>query len=93
LRETAKTIHVGPKTLLGPLLEKAAKSPVILERDGALFRLESWNAEADASTYDPAAVIAVLDSMAGTISEAEANEQIRNLYAAREAGSRPASRP
>ena len=88
-----KTIHVGPETELSPLLEDAMTAPVILERQGVYYRLETCGKVARSEEYDPSAVIATLDALAGSISEIEAEDQIRKLYAARQIGSRPPSRP
>lgn len=93
MARTTKTIHVGPETALTPLLDEAAKEPVILERHGAYFRLEAFGKVEPSEEYDPAAVVAALDSLAGSLSKDEAEEAIRKLYEAREKGSRPLSRP
>jgi hypothetical protein len=45
------------------------------------------------ASYDPAQVRATLETMAGALSEADADRLVANLYRAREAGSRPPSRP
>ena len=43
--------------------------------------------------YDPEKVRMTVSAYAGTVSEAEADQLIANIYRAREEGSRPAERP
>jgi hypothetical protein len=93
MAEAAKTIHVKSDTMLAPLLEEAAKAPIVLERGGAYFRLEALEPPDDWTSYDPDEVIAALDEVAGILSADEADTLIADLYRAREEGSRPANRP
>jgi hypothetical protein len=87
-----KKVHVGPETRLAGLLDEAAKGPLLLERNGQVYRLERWEPAKGWSAYDPVAVIAAIDATAGALTEEEADTLISDLYRARKEGSRPANR-
>jgi hypothetical protein len=88
-----KTIHVRSDTPLAPLLVEAADAPLLLEKGGLFYRLEACASEDEWAGYDPQRVIAALDATAGTLSAAEADALIAELYRARKEGTRPADRP
>jgi hypothetical protein len=86
-----KPIPVTPETDLPRLLDDAAKGPVLLERDGELFRLER---EDDISYEpDPDLVRRTLAETAGSWADVDVDKLIADIYEARRAGSRPPDRP
>lgn len=88
---THKTIRVTDETDLPGLLDDAAKAPVILERNGERFRLSRDEDIADEP--DPARVRATLAATAGSWADVDVDRVIRDIYEAREVGSRPLDRP
>lgn len=84
-------VRVTPETDLPRLLDDAAKGPVLLERDGELFRL----AREDAIAYAPdvALVRRTLAATAGSWADLDVDAVIDELYTARRTGSRPPDRP
>lgn len=87
----AKTVTVTAETDLARVLEEAAAGPILLDKDGMLFRVsrvdDPW------STYDPDRARTTIRQMAGSIARTEA-ERIKHLiYEGREAGTRPPGRP
>jgi hypothetical protein len=89
----AKTtsIRVTTETSLSSLLDEAAKGPLLLERDGELFRL----AREDDIAYepDPERVLQILDKTVGGWADLDIDKIIGDIYEARRAGSRPPNRP
>lgn len=88
---TPKTIRVTAETALPELLDDATREPIILERDGERFRLS--RDEDIAYEPDPEAVRAMLADVAGSWADLDVDEMIREIYEAREAGSRPFDQP
>ena len=86
-----RTIRVTPETALPDLLDDASREPIILERDGERFRLS--RDEDIAYEPDPEGVRAMLAAMAGSWADLDIDTMIREIYEAREAGSRPLDRP
>jgi hypothetical protein len=86
-----KLIRVTTETDLPTLLDGAAKGPLLLERDGELFRLS----REDDIAYepDPALVRRTLLATAGSWADLDVDGVIGDIYAARQAGSRPPDRP
>jgi hypothetical protein len=87
-----KLIRVTAETDFPALLDDAAKAPVLLERDGELFRL----ARADEDiAYEPDAALvrSTLAATAGSWADLDVDRVIEDLYEARRAGSRPPGRP
>ncbi len=86
-----KRVTVRPESDLAHLLEEAGDSPVLLEKDGEVFRLERsgdpW------ARYDPEEVRRALRANAGSLSDSEAEELKAYISSARREGSRPADRP
>jgi hypothetical protein len=76
---------------LPSLLDRAARSPVLLERNGEVFRL----AREDDIYYepDPEFVKANLAATIGSWADLDVDALIADLYEARRAGSRPPNRP
>lgn len=86
-----KAIKITSKTDVGSLLDAAESGEqVLLERDGVVFRLSR---EEDI-TYepDPELVRKTLRATAGSWADLDIDQEIAELYAAREAGSRPSER-
>jgi hypothetical protein len=84
--------HVEPDSELWTLLDQAEVTPVLVEKDGKRFRIvrevdDIW------AGYDPDAAIAGMERAAGGITPEEAERRIAQLYEAREAGTRPITRP
>ena len=87
----ASPIRVTPDTDLPRLLDDAAKGPLLLERDGELFRLTR---EDDiAYVPDPELVRRTLDATAGSWADLDVDAIIEEIYEARRSGSRPPDRP
>ena len=86
-----KPIQVTAEIDLPTLLDEAAKGPLLLERDGELFRL----AREDDIAYepDPVQVRETLAATAGSWADLDIDEVIADIYEARRAGSRPPNRP
>ena len=84
-------IRVTTETSLASLLAEATKGPLLLERDGELFRLS----REDDITYepDPDYVRATLAATAGSWADLDVDKIIADIYDARRAGSRPPNRP
>lgn len=84
-------IQVTTDTDLPTLLEDAENGPVLLERDGKLFRL----ALVDDIAYEPDAELVrrTLSATAGTWADIDVDRVIEEVYEARRTGSRPADRP
>ncbi|MGI8553360.1 MAG: hypothetical protein ACR2PL_21630 [Dehalococcoidia bacterium] len=75
------------------LIAAAAQSPVLFEKDGAVYRLSREDPNDDWSPYDPDQAIAALDETAGSWADLDIDDLIARLYRAREEGSRPSERP
>ena len=86
-----KTIRVTAETALPELLDDAAREPIVLERNGERFHLS--RDEDIAYEPDPEAVRAMLAATLGSWADLDVDEIIREIYEAREAGSRPFDRP
>jgi hypothetical protein len=94
----ARTIEVTPGSELARLLDDPAGLPVELVKDGLHYRLDlmEMNEEREAVSladapveeigwedYDPERVRQVLDELAGTLSDEEADRWIEEVYRAR----------
>jgi hypothetical protein len=86
-----KPIRVTPEVNLATLLDKATERPLLLERNGTLFRL----AREDDIAYEPDAAMVrrTLAATAGSWSDLDVDEVITGIYEARRVGSRPPDRP
>jgi hypothetical protein len=87
-----KTIRVTEDTTVAQLLDDASREPIIDERDGERFRL-SLDYEDTTDEPDPEYVRATLAATLGSWADLDVDEMIREIYEAREAGSRPIDRP
>ena len=83
-------IHIAPDSELARLLEQIGKTPLVLEKDGVHYRLVKEEGEID---YDAEKVKATILKVAGSWSDIDTDALITALYHAREAGSRPVTRP
>jgi hypothetical protein len=91
---TDETIEVDDATPVGPLLERASAGPILLRRNGHVFRLEpNLGDAASEPAYDPEKAIAGMRAAAGFLTEQEADELKEYIYRGREEGTRPAGRP
>lgn len=87
-----RTVTIDPDSELGQALAEANGAPVILERNGARFRVSRDEDDLWAN-YDPAAVRAGLRKFAGMISPEDAERLKESIYRGREEGTRPIDRP
>jgi len=93
-----RTIVVEPGSELYRILGEAADEPVELRRNGVRYRVSRLaTGESDKKDiwagYDPERVRASLRSVAGTLSDDEADAMIEYIYRGREEGNRPMDRP
>ena len=86
------TIKVTEATDWPRLLDEAASAPVLLERDGVVYRLTREDADI-AYEPDPELVRQTLGATAGSWADLDIDKVIGDLYEARRAGSRPVERP
>ena len=86
-------MHVTSETELPELLDHAEHAPLLLEREGVLFRLAREDEEDIA--YEPSSELVrqMLAETVGSWAELDADELIADIYEARKAGSRPPERP
>ncbi len=89
----SRTILVEPGSELADLVAEASTTPVLLEKDGIRYRLVVEDGDDIWTDYDPDKVVAVLDKLAGSLSDEDADKLIAAIYEAREGGSRPSERP
>jgi hypothetical protein len=87
-----KKIKVTAGSELAALLDEAARTPLLLEKDGVAYRLARAEVDDIWAGYDAAKVIEALEQTAGSWADIDTDALIANLYRAREEGSRPASR-
>jgi hypothetical protein len=80
-----------PVLMCPALLDDAVQEPIILERDGERFRLS--RDEDIAYVPDSEGVRAMLAATAGSWADLDSDTMIREMYEARQAGSRPLDRP
>jgi hypothetical protein len=80
---------------LGKLVDAAARHPVFLEKDGAVYSLTPASSDpADLwAGYNPDNVKKAIAATAGSWKDLDAEKLIAAIYRARKVGSRPATRP
>jgi hypothetical protein len=89
-----KPIKVTEGSDLVQLLDRAVAEPVLLEKDGIVFRLSRADEIEDIwAGYDPERVRAGLRAMSGIISAEEAERMKALVYRGREEGTRSPDRP
>jgi hypothetical protein len=90
-----RKIKVPQGSELARLLTQAETAPLLLEKDGELFRLERMEKEPEDifAQYDPEAALAGIKAAAGSWKDIDVKAFKEWIYRAREEGSRPSSRP
>jgi hypothetical protein len=93
--EPTKTIKVSADSELGKLVEKAARHPVLLEKDGAVYSLTPASSDPDDlwAGYDPDKVKKAIAETAGSWKDLDTDKLIAAISRARKDGSRLATRP
>lgn len=86
--ETAP-IKVTPGRELARLQEAAAHAPLLLEKEGALYRVNRVAADDPFAGYDAEAVRASIRASAGMLTTTAAERLKADIYRAREEGTRP----
>ena len=91
--EKKMTVRAGSE--VARVLDMAVTAPVLLEKEGVLFRVNVVDAEIEEpwARYDPKAALAGMRSAAGSWADLDAEGLKANIYRAREEGTRPANRP
>jgi hypothetical protein len=88
-----RKVAVPPGGKIDRLLKEADAAPLLLERDGKLYRLSRADDEGIWVGYEPEQVREALKSAAGSWKDLDADQLIADIHRAREEGSRPADRP
>jgi hypothetical protein len=86
-------IRLDPDSELARALDEAGDAPVLLEKDGKLYRLVEQAEENGWTDYDPEKAREALRKVAGIWADRDIDKLIADLYRAREEGSRPITRP
>jgi hypothetical protein len=81
-----KRIHITPGSELARLLEEAGEVPLLLEKDGELYRLS--RAEDIWAGYDPDKARAALLKSAGALRGVNRDQLLTDIHQAREQDSR-----
>jgi hypothetical protein len=95
LREPHR-VHVNPDSELGHLLDELGEMPVLLEKDGKVYRVtieENNGEDAGSPSYDAEQVKAAVRKTSGSWADIDADKFLADLYHARHVGSRRANRP
>jgi hypothetical protein len=82
------TIQVTADTDLLRVLDEARDRPVLLERDGEQYILESQNTSDPWAHYDPASVIEAVRQTTGSWSDVDTDALIEDIQRWREEGTR-----
>jgi hypothetical protein len=97
MASTTETLKVTDHSEIGPLLSDADEGPVLLEKDGVVYRLNRvgrTDAKQDLwAAYDQERLLRTLDEVAGSWADLDTDRMIRDVYEARERGSRPIDKP
>lgn len=93
LHAQLKKIKVTRDGELSRLMDEAATAPLLLEKDGVLFRLHREEKEDIFAGYDAEKVKTALAKTAGSWADIDIDAFIEALYKARESGSRPDDQP
>jgi hypothetical protein len=93
--EPRKVIKVTAHSELARLLTEAGDLPLLLEKNGAVYRLEpvERSREDIFAGYDPEKVKKAIAETAGSWKDLDTEQLIADIYRARKEGSRPATRP
>lgn len=89
-----RKIEVAEGSELAELLTQAEATPILLEKDGKLFRLEPITREPEDifANYDPQAALAGIKDAAGSWTDVDPEALKAQLYRSREEGTRPYQR-
>lgn len=90
--EPVITFTVDPESELGRALQQLDESPIVLECNGARYRVTRADEDLE-SEYDPERFRAALRAVAGTLTPEEGERRKELIYQARDGGSRPSDRP
>ncbi len=93
--EPLKKIKVAADSELARLLTEAGDLPLLLEKNGAVYRLEPLERSCEDifAGYDPEKVKKAIAATAGSWKDLDTEKLIAAIYWARKEGSRPATRP
>ncbi len=89
MAKAERKIKVAAGSELDKLLAQASDSPLLLEKNGELYRLARINKEKDDiwEGYDPDKVREAIKATAGKWANLDADKLIEDVYRAREQGS------
>jgi hypothetical protein len=93
--EPTKKIKVAADSELGRLVDEAARHPVLLEKDGAVYSISPHSSDPDDlwGGYDTKKVREAISAYSGSWKDVDAEAMIAAVYEARKRGSRPATHP
>ena len=86
-------VRIEPDSEVARFLDGVGEMPVLLEKNGKIYRLTEEKKEALWAGYDPEKARAALKRVAGSWADIDADKLITDIYRAREEGSRPSTRP
>jgi hypothetical protein len=75
------------------LLDETGGAPVLLEKNGKLYRLVAEPEEDLWAGYDPEKARAALEQVAGSWADMDTDKLVAELFRARDEGSRPTTSP
>ena len=80
-------IHVAPDSELAQMLDRIGDTPVLLEKNGKLYRLTEEPQENIWADYDPARAKAALRKSAGALQGVDRDELLADIRSGREQNS------
>jgi hypothetical protein len=85
-------IRISPDSELARLLDEVGETPVLLEKNGKLYRLEEETSADIWAGYDPGKTRAALQKSVGALRKVDREELLADIHGAREQDSqgRPA---
>jgi hypothetical protein len=94
-KEPTRKITVPEGSDLAKLLSEAAARPILLEKNGELYRLERMGQEAEDifAKYDPKAALAGIKAAAGSWKDIDVEAFKQFIYRSRKEGTRPPKSP
>ena len=91
---TRGVINVSSDTKIDELFANADAAPVLVEKDGVIYRLAREESKEDIwAGYDPERARRALHDVAGIFRDLDIDKWITDIYEARKQGSRPIDRP
>lgn len=87
-----RRIRILPDSELGRVLDEVGETPVLLEKNGRVYRLTEEEADLW-DTYDAEKAKETLQRVAGSWADVDIDALILSIYRGRQDGSRPAERP